>query len=130
MDELIAWLLSFGTLPGTIMSEISYRSLRVTGILLVTLLLLSVVATSGAADLKTRNIVLITPDGLRWQEVVTGAEKALINKQHSGVADVKAIEETFWRETPEERRAALLPFFWNTIAREGQSIATRRTRSL
>lgn len=73
-----------------------------------------------AADLKTRNIVLITTDGLRWQEVFTGADKALINKPHGGVTDAKAIEERFWRETPEERRAALLPFFWKRIAKEGQ----------
>jgi arylsulfatase A-like enzyme len=36
------------------------------------------------------------------------------------VANVKSIEEQFWRETPEERREALLPFFWSKIAREGQ----------
>jgi hypothetical protein len=64
--------------------------------------------------------VLITTDGLRWQEVFTGAEKALINKQHGGVADVKGIEEKFWRENPDERRAALMPFFWSKIANDGQ----------
>ncbi|MCE9603348.1 MAG: alkaline phosphatase family protein [Planctomycetia bacterium] len=92
--------------------------IRVCGVLCA--LLLFAATDVGAADLKTRNIVLITIDGLRWQEVFTGAEKALINKQHGGVADVKAIEEKFWRETPEDRRSALLPFFWSKIAREGQ----------
>ena len=82
--------------------------------------LLFSVSGSVAADLKTQNVVLITTDGLRWQEVFTGAERELVNKQHGGVADVKGIEAKFWRETPEERRAAMLPFFWNTIAREGQ----------
>ena len=88
--------------------------------LLVLGLLLSAVSATSAADLKTENVVLITTDGLRWQEVFTGAEKELINKQHGGVADTKAIEEKFWRETPETRREALLPFFWKKIAREGQ----------
>ncbi|MBX9788564.1 MAG: alkaline phosphatase family protein [Pirellulales bacterium] len=77
-------------------------------------------ATTSAADLKTRNVVLITTDGLRWQEVFTGAEQALLNKQHGGVADVKALEAQFWRDTPEARREALLPFFWKIIARQGQ----------
>ncbi|MFO0944627.1 MAG: alkaline phosphatase family protein [Planctomycetota bacterium] len=77
-------------------------------------------STGNAAELKTKNVVLITTDGLRWQEVFTGAEKELINKKHGGVADAKALEEKYWRETPEERRAALLPFFWSKIASEGQ----------
>ena len=73
--------------------------LRLVGICCL-LLLLCGVTIAGAEDLKTRNVVLITTDGLRWQEVFAGAEKALINKQHGGVADVKSIEEKFWRETP------------------------------
>ena len=28
---------------------------------------------------KTRNVVLIVSDGLRWQEVFTGAEEDLLN---------------------------------------------------
>jgi hypothetical protein len=75
---------------------------------------------AAAQDLKTKNIMLITTDGLRWEEVFTGAEKALINKDVGGVDDVKAIEAKYWRETPAERRKALLPFVWSKIASEGQ----------
>lgn len=96
---------------------------------LLAVALLSLACSADAADLKTRNIVLITTDGLRWQEVFTGAEKALINKQYGGVGDVKGIEERFWRETPEERRAALLPFFWSKIAKEGQIYGNLAKRS-
>ncbi len=99
------------------MSINSLRAFRIPVCLVVVLL---AVSSAGAADLKTKNIVLITTDGLRWQEVFTGAEKELINKEHGGVVNAKSIEEQFWRETPEERRAALLPFFWSKIAREGQ----------
>lgn len=84
------------------------------------LLLLFATNTIWGEDLKTQNIVLITTDGLRWQEVFTGAEKALLNKQHGGVADLKSIEEKYWRETPAERREALLPFIWSKVAKEGQ----------
>ncbi len=76
--------------------------------------------TTHAQELKTKNVVLIITDGLRWQEVFTGAEKELIDKKIGGVSNVKDIEEQFWRETPEERREALMPFFWSKIAREGQ----------
>jgi hypothetical protein len=94
------------------------RSPRAWSVILVALFFAA--TTAGAADLKTRNVVLITTDGLRWQEVFTGAERALIDRKTGGVADAKAVEARFWRETPEERRAALLPFVWVKIAREGQ----------
>ncbi len=109
------------------MSLIEYRPPRFAFLLLLALLLAA--ATAAAADLKTRNIVLITTDGLRWQEVFTGAEKALLSKQHGGVTDPKAIEAKFWRESPEERRAALMPFFWSKIAREGQLYGNLPQRS-
>ncbi len=68
----------------------------------------------------TRNIVLVTTDGLRWQEVFRGAEESLMNKQDGGVANAGALRREFWRETALERREALMPFFWKTVAREGQ----------
>jgi len=73
-----------------------------------------------AAELKTKNVFLITTDGLRWQEMFTGAEEALLNKTNGGVADEKGIRKRFWRETPEERRKALLPFIWSEVATRGQ----------
>jgi hypothetical protein len=94
--------------------------MRLLGILVAAALLIWGQSVGRAADLKTQNVVLITTDGLRWQEVFSGAEQALISKTPGGVSDVEAIEEQFWRETPEERRRALLPFFWSKIARDGQ----------
>jgi hypothetical protein len=75
----------------------------------------------GADDkLKTENVILVTLDGLRWQEMFTGADEALLNKDRGGVADVAATRNQFWRDTAEERRTALLPFLWTTMAKEGQ----------
>ena len=69
----------------------------------------------------TENVVLITYDGLRWQEVFSGCDESLLNKdQGGGVRDVPALTARFWRATPEERREALLPFFWKTVVRQGQ----------
>src|SRR5687768_3152584 len=68
---------------------------------------------------RTRNVVLVVTDGLRWQEVFSGAERALIGPA-GGVGDTTTLLKEFWRESPEERRKALLPFFWSTIATEGQ----------
>lgn len=69
---------------------------------------------------RTRTVVLVVTDGLRWQEVFGGAERALISGVAGGVADTAETLRAFWRETPEARRAALFPFLWGTVAREGQ----------
>ena len=63
-------------------------------------------------ELKTRNVLLITVDGLRWQEVFDGAEATLIDKEAGGVKDVTAVKDRFQRETPHESRETLMPFFW------------------
>ncbi|MBL8809611.1 MAG: alkaline phosphatase family protein [Planctomycetaceae bacterium] len=67
----------------------------------------------------THNVVLVTVDGLRWQEVFGGSEEALLDKDAGGVKDLDATRNRFHRETAEERRQTLMPFFWNVIAKEG-----------
>lgn len=74
---------------------------------------------------KTENIILITLDGFRWQEVFNGADSALM-KQQQFLKD-KHLREKFWKDKPTERRAALLPFFWSTISTQGQLYGNRAT---
>jgi hypothetical protein len=82
-------------------------------------LILSVLSLQpGRAQPRARNVVVITLDGLRWQEMFTGAGRDYFKKEKSG--EPGAAEKRFWRETPGERRAALLPFVWSTIAAKGQ----------
>ncbi len=64
---------------------------------------------------KTKNVFLVMSDGLRWQEVFTGADERLIHKDY-GVTDDKAMRERYMRGTPDERRQALMPFCWSVIA--------------
>src|SRR5258708_26195252 len=70
------------------------------------------------ARTPARNVVVITIDGLRWQEVFTGAGREYFKKEKSG--EPGPAEKRFWRETADERREALLPFMWGTIAAKGQ----------
>ena len=77
-------------------------------------------SVAAQAELKTRNVVLIVCDGLRWQEVFLGPERALMDKKHGGVADVAALRKDFWRDTPADGRAALFPFLWGVVAQQGQ----------
>lgn len=69
---------------------------------------------------KTRHVFLIMLDGLRWQEVFTGADESLINKDN-GVTHIDETRAAYWRETPEARRAALMPFLWNTAIPLGRA---------
>jgi hypothetical protein len=70
---------------------------------------------------KTRSVVLIVSDGLRWQEVFTGAEASLLNSKTGGSWMSEAeLRQRYWRDSPEERRALLFPFIWGTVARQGQ----------
>ena len=94
------------------------------GILASTLLLVvafDALAQAGEpAGRATENVILLMTDGLRWQEVFTGAEEVLMTKEPGGVKDVDRLKKAFWRDTPEARREALMPFLWNVVARQGQ----------
>lgn len=72
-----------------------------------------------------RSVILVLVDGLRWQEVFSGADERLMDKASGGVADVAGLRGKYWRATPEARREALMPFLWSTIARQGQLFGNR-----
>jgi hypothetical protein len=73
---------------------------------------------------KTENIILITFDGLRWQELFTGADsRLLLDKKFVG--DTAGSYKMYWRETLQQRRELLMPFFWNVIAKQGQLYGNR-----
>jgi hypothetical protein len=82
----------------------------------------SLAARRPATDERTtRAVVLIVADGLRWQEVFTGADALLLNSKNGGIwAKPEELKRAYWRETAEERRMALLPFFWSVAAKQGQ----------
>jgi hypothetical protein len=77
-------------------------------------------ASVAVAPLKTQNVVLLMTDGLRWQEVFGGADRELFDG-----AKLDDLRAEFWRETPEARREALMPFFWGTLAKQGQVYGNR-----
>ena len=83
-------------------------------------------ATASLADiraqgltLKTKHLILVTSDGVRWQDVFGGMDPILKDGKSAGMADAKELREKLWKPTPEERRKALMPFFWGTLAPKG-----------
>jgi len=76
-----------------------------------------------AQDHKTKNVVIVTLDGFRWQELFRGADSSLLNSKYTG--SKAEMKKRFWAETAEERRKKLLPFFWSTIVNDGQLYGNR-----
>src|SRR5580692_410583 len=79
---------------------------------------------------KTENVVFIVSDGLRWQEIFTGADERLIADKSGGnwVAEAD-LRKRYWRADAEARRALLFPFLWGTVAKQGQIFGNRREQS-
>jgi len=78
---------------------------------------------------KTENVIVVMMDGMRWQEVFRGADSDLFKPPPTGLldADRRAIRalKTYRGRTPAQRRAALMPFLWSTIAAQGQVFGNR-----
>jgi hypothetical protein len=89
-----------------------------------TLLVLALAALCSApatAQLKTRNVVLIVLDGVRWQEVFTGADPALMNDKYGGSWETETmLNARFGSPDVQQRREKLFPFIWKVVAKQGQ----------
>lgn len=79
---------------------------------------------------KTRNVVVVMLDGLRWEEVFRGADPKLINKKGPrmlGASEKRTAlaRELYWQDDPIQRRQLLMPFLWDTFATQGQIFGNR-----
>lgn len=95
---------------------------------LVLLCVIRVPLRSDARVYDTRNVVLVTLDGVRIEEIFGGADLRLLE----AAAEKKPVEESalyreYWAPTKEERRLRLMPFLWGTLLREHGSVAGDRT---
>ena len=92
---------------------------------------LSLCAASARAQVHTRNVVLIVSDGLRWQEVFTGADPALLDEEHGGIWEsAGALRARYWSDDAAERRRKLFPFLWDVVGRQGQLYGNRNRGSV
>lgn len=84
--------------------------------------------TASHAQENNTKVVLITLDGFRWQELFSGADPQLISNAEF-VHDTTSLKKRFWRDTPEKRRVALLPFLWQEVGKIGQLHGNRNLGS-
>ncbi len=92
---------------------------------LVLILFSIVMAITLNAQHKTENVVIVTLDGMRWQEIFGGVDEELVNNK-SFTKEPGEIKKSFWAFSAEERRKLLFPFLWNTIAPHGQLYGNRK----
>jgi len=98
-------------------------------VLIISLLTITVSICGQEDSLKTRNIILVTLDGLRWQEVFTGADSDLIRNKNL-VENLSKINDKFWDKDQFARRIKLMPFLWKNLVPNGQIYGNRFEQSL
>ncbi|MBS1684508.1 MAG: alkaline phosphatase family protein [Bacteroidetes bacterium] len=74
---------------------------------------------------KTENVILVTLDGYRWQELFGGPQKK-IYKTKKYTKDLKAIKGQYYDTDPVKSRAKLMPFMWGTIGGQGQVYGNKK----
>lgn len=93
-------------------------------ILCQALFLLTLSAPVRAAD----NLLIISIDGLRWQEVFRGYDVNVLAKpefeKHKG-----SIRHDLGAKTANEKRHKLMPFLWGVMAKQGVVIGNRDNQS-
>lgn len=77
------------------------------------------------AQQKIKNVIIITTDGFRWQEMFNGANHALATSKTFSHGDSVAILKKYWDKSNETARAKMMPFMWGTIAKQGQIYGNR-----
>ena len=92
---------------------------KILKVLLASFILL---ASSVCAD--DANVVLVTLDGVRWQEVFSGADKNLISNKDF-VKQPSDLSNEFWDENPQKRQQLLMPFLTQVVAKQGVIIGDR-----
>ena len=84
--------------------------------------------TKNSKGYDTNNVILITLDGVRWEEVFSGADPNIINNKKL-VSDIAKTNETYWDNNVDVRRKKLMPFVWSTIFKNGQIYGNKLKQS-
>lgn len=89
-------------------------------------LLLSLFFTLASKAQPVENLIIITTDGLRWQEVFGGMDTALASSRRFNQGDSAYLYHTYGGMDAATRRKKLLPFFWSTLVTNGQVYGNRQ----
>ena len=87
--------------------------------------------SAGSRAQPTRhNVVLVTLDGARVEEMFSGLDLDVLRSTlgEKEQARDSPVYKKFWADTAVTRRERLMPFFWGTLMRAHGSIAGNRQR--
>jgi hypothetical protein len=91
------------------------------------LLLLGASLAAAGEERRTENVILVTLDGARTQEIFGGLDlEVLASVTGKGKVEDTPVYKRYWAPTPRERREKLMPFFWKTLMARYGSIAGNR----
>ncbi len=76
-------------------------------------------ANAGVAQSPADRVIVVTIDGMRWQEVFGGADRTLITGADGGVVDTVSTLRRFWRDDRVARQQATMPFLSTIMAERG-----------
>lgn len=93
----------------------------ITGLFIVAL----ISVTTVLAQNRTENVILITLDGARTQEIFGGLDAGIFKSVNKDFEKTLAYKR-FSAENAEQRREKLMPFFWGTLMSNHGSIAGNR----
>jgi hypothetical protein len=77
------------------------------------------------AQQPARNIIIVTTDGFRWQEVFKGMDSAIANNRKYNQGDSEYIYKKYWDHSLDARRKKLFPFLWTTLVKQGELFGNR-----
>lgn len=80
---------------------------------------------AAAFSQQAENIIIITTDGFRWQEIFRGMDSAVANDNRFNQDDSANLFKKYWDKDPNERRKKIMPFLWNVIGTQGQIYGNR-----
>lgn len=87
---------------------------------LAAILVPGILAGQTASRPRTEHVILLTIDGVRGQEFFAGMDSVIgASGDSSGIYDLKRVQHDYWRPSAEQRRRALMPFFWDSLAPRG-----------
>jgi len=98
--------------------------------LLILLLFIHQLAIAQNNPKESPNLIVITTDGLRWQEVFNGVDKDILTSKSVNKSDSAAIAKNYSAVNHQESRKKLMPFLWSSVQEKGMIFGNRNLNSL
>ncbi len=85
--------------------------------------------TLNSSAQHTQNVIFITSDGLRWQEIFKGMDKEIADNDKFNQDRKSEIYDRYFDADPLKSREKIFPFFWTQIAKQGQLYGNRQYKN-